>query len=172
MLRLGDGHIGLQPRDHVEPVVHGVRENARVAQLRRVGDGHPHLRRALLPIESGRHDADNRERVFIEFDSFADSLHVAAEAPLPERIAENRDRLRAALAVFVFGEGASGNGIDAEQRKVTGRNHLGLQTLRLIRAGQIEGALAACRNCREALAVVAQDLESRIRPDRRRCVFF
>src|SRR5262245_28627432 len=102
--------------------------------------------------------------MLLQFERLTDHLRVAAEAPAPEAVTEQRGGIGFRRAVFVRRKYAPDYGSHAEQRKVTGRNHLYLQTLRVVRAGQVVGLLRKARDGGEALILVAQDLEARVRP--------
>ena len=133
-----DGDARLQARDAVQPWVIAAILPAGV--FRRLADRRPQLD-AARELEVGRHDADHREAAVVERHLLIEDAGVAAEAPLPERVAEHGDRLRARL-VFVIGEEAAPQGIDAQRLEQLSRHHAAGQPLGLARARQVV-ALAA-----------------------------
>src|SRR4029077_2087456 len=83
------------------------------------------------------HAADNRVRLAVERDAPADDGAIAAEAALPQAVAQDRDMLVADL-VFLLGEGAAGQRRHAQDREEVGRDARPVQALRLALAGEVE----------------------------------
>src|SRR5690349_12512105 len=74
--------------------------------------GRPHLRTGR-EIESGGHDADDSSRLPINADCAADGGGIGPETRLPQRVANDRDRVSAGL-VFPLEKRSSVGGVDPE----------------------------------------------------------
>ncbi len=98
--------------------------------------GQPEFGAIFHAAEPGRHDADDGVRLAVELKGAADDRGIAAESPLPQRIAQDDDGI--ALRHFVlFGpEGAAEGGMDAEQRKIRLGDVFGRDALPLVHAGE------------------------------------
>src|SRR5262249_38537184 len=165
-LRLRERDAVFQAGNDLKPVV--VRANEYFGD--ELGGCHhrcPDVRRAALATETRRQHTGDGERLFVQLDSLADYLWLAAEAPLPETVAQQRNRVRARHALFFRRESATDHCLHAEQRQVAGRHHLQLQTLRRVVRGPVGGGVIEAWDSGEALVLVAQTLEARVRPDRR-----
>src|SRR5205085_10236149 len=84
------------------------------------GDGLPDVRVVVGEVEGGGHDADDRARLPVERQGLAYDIGVAAEASLPERVADD-DHAVAAGPVLLFVEGAPFERRDAERGEESGR---------------------------------------------------
>jgi hypothetical protein len=72
---------------------------------------------AFPEAEPRRHDADDRVAIAAQPDRLTDHVRPAAEARLPQAVAENHLVDRATDAILVVGEGASDHRLHAQQRK-------------------------------------------------------
>ncbi len=102
--------------------------------------------------------------VAVESDDLAGDAGVAAEAPLPQLVADDRDRRRSG-PIFRRVERAPEGSLDAEQREIGRSDDLALQPLGPARVGQAPLALGEERGPGEDLLPIAQDLILRVRPD-------
>src|SRR5215207_6124887 len=103
--------------------------------LLREGYRHPQLRLSVRELEVGRHHADDRVRLAVERERPPDDPGVRAEAPLPERVAQ-QDNLVRAGPVLLGGERAAVSRRDAEQLEEVRVDALPVDALGLARAGQ------------------------------------
>jgi hypothetical protein len=94
---------------------------------------HPHFGALCRELQIGGDDPENRVRQAVERDRSADERGIGAEAPSPQTIADQRDRI-AAGAVAVVQEHASQDRPDSEERE---------QVVRHARAGEPLGIAAA-----------------------------
>ncbi len=123
-------------------------------------------------IEAGelrRGDADDREGRAIERHRLADDVRRAAEAPLPETIADDHDRavLAASAHVVRLGEGAAENRRHAQHLEETAARHDAVGVVRLAAARQVEAGRAIGEGPVEQLGIArAQLLPQRVGPGR------
>ncbi len=80
-------------------------------------------------VEAGRHDADNGELATIDGDGAADDRGIGAEAPPPERVADQRHRLMPDVGAVLGPEAAAARRLDAEQREETRRHRAAAHAL-------------------------------------------
>jgi hypothetical protein len=92
--------------------------------------------------EASRRDADNRERHALERQRAADGVRRAAEAPLPEAVADDRDRSIRAAAPHVVrrGERAADPRRDAEDLEERAARPHTVHELRFSAGGEIEAS--------------------------------
>ena len=117
---LFDRHAGLEPAGNLDVpvgrIVEAVLRPDRVERLRRDHElpldreWHPHVaHRVRHPLDAEirrRQYADDCGRRGVQPYGLADDRRIAAEAPLPERVADHRDRLGAGLFVGIFDRAA------------------------------------------------------------------
>ena len=85
--------------------------------------------------EARRHHANHLGRLVAEENGPADDTRIAAEASVPETVAEDGDARRV-RTVVICGDDASEQRADAEQREELRRHHLRLQARRISGLGQ------------------------------------
>ena len=135
--------LGLQPRDRHD--------------RRRTGSPRQRVRRALesgprftleiedRELESPRHHAHDRVRRAVEHHDAADNRWVAAEAALPQSVAEQDDTRRLGLSV-ARRQRTSGRGVDAEQRERLRRHLVSLNALGHAAAGEVRAPVLVRRD--------------------------
>ncbi len=79
-------------------------------------------------LERRRHDADDDVRIVVERHAAPDDRGIAAESPVPERVAQDDDS-RPAVAIVGRREVAAANGSNAERAEVVGADGLSAQPL-------------------------------------------
>ena len=97
--------VGSQTDHHVQPPVRAAIERALLAANERLGaerDGDVERAPDVDAEEPGRRDADDRERHAFDHERPADDVRRAAEAPLPEGVADHRDRTIGSAAAPVI----------------------------------------------------------------------
>ena len=139
LLRERRRHAGLQPAE-------GALQHERAAdRLRRKRRREPAGRRPHLDVGRGaaprmaerlRRDADDRIHVVVDADPLAEDVRIAAEAPLPQRVADDGDLGDAGLRVG-RAEHAADLGADAEHREVVRVDERRLDALGLVGLGQV-----------------------------------
>jgi len=121
--RLRDGRARPQARDDVEDPVFTVGFGAD-RRIRRAAAGqpqrHPQLGARGRKVESRRHHADDERRRAVEQQLAADRARIAAEAPLPQPVPEDRHS-RPTRQIVVSDEGAARAGADAEHAEEIAR---------------------------------------------------
>ena len=98
-------------------------------------------------MKSWRRHADNGEGGAVESDDLAGDAGVAAEALLPQLMADDRDRRRSG-PIFRRVERAPERSLDAEQREIGRSDNLALQPLGRARVGQAPLAFGEERRSR------------------------
>ena len=132
--RLLDGDAGAKTGDGY---VTEIRTIAKL--LRRVVQWCPQFVIAAGVVEFGRHDADDFSVAAVQADLAIEDTGIAAETPLPQRVAQHGDgggALR--IELLRFREGATDERRDAESRKQAGSGACAADALRLAFTGQIE----------------------------------
>ena len=90
-------------------------------------------------VEFGRHDADDFSVAAVQADLAIQDTGIAAETPLPQRVAQHRDGGSALrIELLRFREGATDERRDAESRKQAGSGACAADALRFAFTGQIE----------------------------------
>src|SRR4029453_9651345 len=103
LLRLFQADTRLAPRDGAQIIV------VAILQVRATeAQGPPDLRPALWERKIGRHDADDRVRVAVQQNHFADRAHPAAESRLPQSV--SKDHASGPGPAFVPGSKPSAQG--------------------------------------------------------------
>ena len=119
-----DRCAGREPCRCVEAMVaargHGVIDRERRPQPGGLGKVFGVIGREL---EAGRHDADHHHRDAVDADRVIQDAGIAGEAPLPELVAEDRNR-RTAFVLFIRGEAAAERRLHAKRGEQV-RRHLG-----------------------------------------------
>ena len=87
------------------------------------------------PLKRGRHDPDHFVRFTIELQRGAERVGTAAEAPLPQAVADD-DHARLTGLIFVRPEHATASGLDADGREEVGGDLHAAQSLRFSGASQ------------------------------------
>jgi hypothetical protein len=121
----------LQPPDDADDAAPAVAPRAIAIQPRR----RPDIGVVVHEAEGGRHHADDLRRDVIQMDEASDDAPVAAEARLPETMADD-GRGRRIRPVVVFGERSAEHRLDAQQKKELMRHGLSTQPRRLAGAGE------------------------------------
>ena len=160
-LRHPEADVGFQParRDH-EPAV---ARHARHVVLDRA----PELGVDVGEMKAWWHDADHVMRPALHHDRLADDSRVAAEEPLPQRVAEHRD-LVATGAIVVRLDRASEKRRRAEDAKQAAADARAVDALGQLAARQIERPSGKEAQTLEARSLRAPVLEVRQRSARHR----
>ena len=108
----------------------------------------------LKKLKARRQNTDEGVGLRVESDRLAEPIRGTAEAALPERIADHRDR-RAAGAVLFGKKGAADDGRDAEKRKKAGGDVSAFEAFGLAEAGEGEIGEAGGFHGLEGMALVA-----------------
>ena len=133
-----------------EPPPHGERQR----HVRRVAD----LQRAFEPA---RGDARDRHRDAVDDQRFADRVGRPGETPLPERVADHRDR-RSTRPIVGRDQGPAGRRRHAEHVEVVARHELRAGDFRAAVARQVDpGELGEPEDVRVRRGVRAQRFEGR-----------
>src|SRR6185437_17115876 len=90
---------------------------------------------ARRKFKTRRHDADNGVRQSVECDGLAEDCGIATEMPLPQRVAQNGDKV--AGRIFVPRECAAKKRTRAERGKEIRRDACSRNALRLARSGEV-----------------------------------
>ncbi len=176
----GDLPIGLrdrrpaaQPRHPVVPVVRAVRREggSRGATVllgvrlhRNPGFGRAGAAEVERHLEAGRHHADHYRRAAVHLDLASDDRRIAAEAPLPERVAEH-DHVGTVDAILLGREAAADRGRHAEHAEQIVRHERRAHALRLV-AADVDGAIAPQCGVLECRHVGVERLELVVREPR------
>ena len=137
-LRLGERDSGLEAGDSVEAEAGVAIHENRVVPL---ADGSVDVTLAeagKAEVEARRNHADDGEVPAIEGEILAQDIWRSTEFALPQAFADERDGGRSAL-LFRWREGASKDGIHAEQREEAAGDELSVYLLRFALAGEAEG---------------------------------
>ena len=122
---------------------------------------HPHLGRAEKP-ERGRQDAGHRALFAVHGEIAADRARVAAEFPLPQRVAQ-QGHARGAGAVVVRHEAAPQRRRHPQQlEEIPGGAHAG-DALRPVPAGKVEAGIGDAGQVGETVVLIAPVQEIRAR---------
>src|SRR5262249_40063372 len=130
----------LQARQREQPAYAALVEEAGVAQdLVAHGHRQPEVGLVRDPPEPGWRHAHDLIALAVHHHLFADHLRIAAEAALPEGMAQDEDPRLAGFGIVLADESATDDRLDTEQAEVGGVDDLAGGPLRLPRGGQVEG---------------------------------
>ena len=124
-LRLLDRDAGLKPSDDKEIVALArIEPGAARLDLFRHHQRNPELRRErnLRPDKTGWRDADDREAMSVEQNSFADDGGITSETLLPAGVTDDHDRVRAGCSIFLWQKAAPQRRFHTEDIEVIPRN--------------------------------------------------
>ena len=156
-----------EPSEYGQPPVAAPIERALLAADDRLGaerrrdvEGAADLHAAEIALR----DADDRERVSVELNRFADHVRAAAVFALPESITEDRDRpIRTAAAPIIVGrEQAANLRRDAERVEEAAADEEPLRVARLAAGIQVEARVAVGADADQHLLVIADVLPLRV----------
>src|SRR5262245_15539983 len=134
LLRLFGRHPRLEPR-------HCPAEESKAdfpITLRRIeSQGEPYVRRYFIELEAGLHDPDHGMTHAVKLDGLPEYPLIAAEAPLPQTVAQNYDPLAMRTLCFPGGlrhvlflrEEATQRGPDSEHREEIGGDQMDVNLL-------------------------------------------
>ena len=151
-------HFRLRRRGRLARLQPGDRRGVAAALLRAfLGEHHgrPEVRglsgersRLQEEAETRRHDADDRDGTAVDLDGPPDDGRIAAEAALPEAVAEDHD-LIVPVGTFVGREGAAEHRRDAEGREEARHDELRDELLRPAVAGEVDPVVVETGHRRE-----------------------